>query len=231
MIDWFPRIDEHQSDVNGRAMLRWRTLVGLRHLARSVDARDPSTTGHSERVARLVVALADALGWAARDAERLAEAALVHDVGKVCVPDDVLCKAGALTPDEYALVRLHATVGASVVAVALDAEQTSWVQHHHERWDGGGYPYGLAGRDIPAGAAILALADAWDAMTTRPESGVLSRVEALEECYAEQGAQFAPWAVVALPAALSRVERRAWPRSVSTPESWAPLRLRAGGAA
>lgn len=230
MIDWFPPIDPPADDANGRAMLRWRTLVGLRHLARGIDAKDASTRGHCERVARLVVSLADVLGWSARDAERLAEAALVHDVGKVCVPDDVLCKPGPLTPEEYALVRLHSSVGASIVAVALDAEQTSWVLHHHERWDGGGYPYGLSGRDVPAGASLLAIADAWDAMTTRPETGALSRDEALEECYAESGAQFAPWSVVALPSALARLERRAWPRAVGT-KGPSPVHAEAGGAA
>jgi HD-GYP domain-containing protein (c-di-GMP phosphodiesterase class II) len=114
-------------------------------------------------------------------------------------------------------VRLHAGVGASIVSVALDTDQTAWVLHHHERWDGGGYPFGLAGRDIPAGAALLSVADAWDAMTTRPVSGALSRLEALEECFDEAGAQFAPWAVAALPTALRRLDRRSWPRAVPQP--------------
>ncbi|MFN8110985.1 MAG: HD-GYP domain-containing protein [Thermoleophilia bacterium] len=228
MIDWFPPISPPQDDTGGRAMLRWRTLVGLRQLARTIDAKDPNTRGHSERVARLVVSLADVLGWSARDAERLAEAALVHDVGKVGVPDEVLAKRGPLTPEEYALVRLHSNVGAAIVAVALDPEQVAWVEHHHERWDGSGYPLGLSGREIPAGAALLAVADAWDAMTTRPESGSLSRAEALEECFGESGGQFAPWAVTALPAALSRVERRGWPRAAA---QRMPEPVEAGGAA
>lgn len=232
MIDWFPPIDPPRTDTpNGRLMLRWRTLVGLRQLARSVDAKDPSTVGHSERVARLVVSLADALGWSARDAERLAEASLVHDVGKVALPDEVLCKPGPLTPEEYALVRTHAAVGASIVAVALDVDQTLWVLHHHERWDGGGYPNQISGREIPAGAALLAVADAYDAMTTRPSSGALSKGEALEECFSEAGAQFAPWAVAALPAALRRMERRSWPRAVAQPLAMVPSAAEAGGAA
>lgn len=233
MIDWFPPIDARRTEANGRVMLRWRTLVGLRTLAREIDGKDPSTNGHCERVARLVVALADSLGWSARDAERLAEAALVHDVGKVCLPDDILCKPGPLTPEEYALVRMHPGVGASIVQVALDLDQTRWVLHHHERWDGGGYPHGLAGRDIPAGAALLSVADAYDAMTTRPESGALSKGEALEECFDEAGQQFAPWAVAALPTALRRMERRAWPRAVPQPLAMMPTAAaaEAGGAA
>lgn len=193
MIDWFPPIDPPADDANGRAMLRWRTLVGLRHLARGIDAKDASTRGHCERVARLVVSLADVLGWSARDAERLAEAALVHDVGKVCVPDDVLCKPGPLTPEEYALVRLHSSVGASIVAVALDAEQTSWVLHHHERWDGLGYPDGLDGPTIPRPARILRLADSFEAMRqTRPYRQAMKTEEAIAEIHRLAGVAFDP---------------------------------------
>jgi putative nucleotidyltransferase with HDIG domain len=215
MIDWFPPGLQGPARITDPQTLRWRSMVGLRDLAREIDGKHPATAAHSERVARLAVALAAALGWTAREQERLGEAALVHDVGKVCVPDVILEKDGPLTAEEYAVVRTHAGVGASIVRDTLDEEQTSWVLSHHERWDGAGYPAGLTRSQIPAGALVLALADSWDAMTTRPSDGALSHAEALEECAHEAGGQFAPWVVAALPLALRRLGERTWPRVVA----------------
>jgi HD-GYP domain-containing protein (c-di-GMP phosphodiesterase class II) len=120
-------------------------------------------------------------------------------VGKVCIPESVLLAPGPLTPGEYEVVKTHAALGAQVVATVLASRQVSWVRHHHERWDGRGYPDGLYEEEIPEGSAILAVADAWDAMTHRAWAGeALTEPEAIDECRCESGAQFAPWAVDAL---------------------------------
>ena len=130
---------------------------------------------------------------------RLAQAAAVHDVGKLSIDDDVLRKSGPLEEHELEQIRNHPDTGAEIAGKALDPEQLSWVRHHHERWDGAGYPDRLSGDLIPAGARLLALAEAWDSMTSSRLYGeALSTAEALAECRRESGTQFAPEAVEAL---------------------------------
>lgn len=181
----FARIDG-ESRRNQR-----QALAGLRALARAIDAKDPLTASHSERVARLSVAIAARLGWADERIALLREAALVHDVGKIGIADAILLKPGQLTDEEYDVVRQHATLGANIVEGVLSPEQVGWVRWHHERPDGRGYPDGLAGGAIPEGAAIIALADTWDVMTvSRPYSPPKSREEALSECLRLAGRQF-----------------------------------------
>ena len=177
-----------------------QTRGSIRVLARAVDAKDPSTQEHSTRVAELAVRLATALGWPAERLARLHEAGLLHDVGKIGVPDAILFKPGRLTADEYEVVKSHAELGARIIADVVTPEQTAWVRHHHERMDGSGYPDGLTGDAIPDGARILALADAWDVMTAeRPyKAGRLSPEEALLECRRHAGTQFCPVVVAAL---------------------------------
>jgi HD-GYP domain-containing protein (c-di-GMP phosphodiesterase class II) len=138
-------------------------------------------------------------GWPADRAELLHEAALLHDVGKIGVSDAILLKPGPLTPAERLAVTRHAALGAEIVSGVLTAEQVSWIRGHHERWDGNGYPDGLGGDAISAGASLLAIADAWDAMTG-PRSYRAERApdEAIEECLRERGRQFGPAAVDAL---------------------------------
>ncbi len=178
---------------------RLRGLEALRALARAVDARDPHTQRHSERVALLARRIAVALGWSDRRADALHEAGLVHDVGKIGVPDAILLKPAALDPQEHDQITRHAGLGAQIVADLLDAEATSWVRGHHERLDGAGYPDGLRGDAIPEGARILALADTWDAMTTdRPYRRAVSARDALAECRRSAGSQLWPPAVRAL---------------------------------
>ena len=179
---------------------RQQALVSIRLLARVVDAKDPSTRRHSERVAALCEELADALGWPPERCRLLGDAGLVHDVGKIGVPDAILFKPGRLTPEEYEMVKEHAELGARIVAEALTPEQVSWVKSHHERWDGGGYPAGLMAENIPEGARIMALADAWDVMTSeRPyAAGPATPARAIAECRACSGSQFWPPAVEAL---------------------------------
>ena len=130
----------------------------------------------------------------------------MHDVGKIGVPDAVLLKPGRLTDDEYDQIKRHAALGAQMVEDLLLAEQVGWIRAHHERPDGRGYPAGLTAAQIPDGAAILAVADAFDVMTaTRIYSAARSREDALAECERLVGAQFAPEPVAAL-AAMCRAE-------------------------
>jgi HD-GYP domain-containing protein (c-di-GMP phosphodiesterase class II) len=209
MIDWFPTPPGDSSSDAQLDLLRWQGLVHLRALGRRIDALDPTTRGHSERVALFAARLALELGWSGSRVRLLREAALVHDVGKVAIPESVLLTPGGLTFEQYEIVKAHAAIGADLVAPVLSPRQASWVRHHHERWDGRGYPDGIAGEDIPAGAAVLALADAWDAMRRRAWTGrPLGVAEAMEECWRESGRQFAPWAVDVLEAVVSAASPR-----------------------
>jgi diguanylate cyclase (GGDEF)-like protein len=178
---------------------RAQSLNAMRVLARAVDAKDPYTQAHSERVADMAVRLATALDWPGERMVQLREAALVHDVGKIGVPDGILLKEDRLTDDEHAQVREHSALGARILADVLSDEQVAWVRAHHERWDGGGYPDGLAGDEVPEGARLLAVADAWDAMTSdRPYRAALSHDEALARLRGGEGTQFAPEGVAAM---------------------------------
>ena len=175
------------------------TLRGLRVLARVVDARDPSTLRHSERVSDLAVRLAKHLRWPPERIAFLREAALLHDVGKVGVRDAVLLRRRALNALEYEEVKRHAALGAEIVADVLSPEQVAWVRHHHERWDGAGYPDGLAADAIPDGARIIAAADAWDVMTNeRPYSHVMRPTQARREFAVCAGTQFCPQVAAAI---------------------------------
>ncbi len=181
------------------AIERTSALLGLRALARAIDAKDPLTRRHSERVSELVGRLALASGWSEERALMLEEAALVHDVGKIGVPDAVLLKVGSLAPHEYAQIRQHAELGARIVGDVLGPEQVAWIRSHHERPDGLGYPHGLCNGAIPDGAALLSVADAWDVMTfSRPYAKTKSPAEALAECRSLVARQFTDAAVAAL---------------------------------
>jgi diguanylate cyclase (GGDEF)-like protein/putative nucleotidyltransferase with HDIG domain len=164
----------------------------LSSLVSSVD-RSQAMEGHSQRVARFAASLARRVGWGPDQVARIRQAALLHDVGKVTVPSGILAKPGRLTEGESSLVSAHPEVGSEIVRRALDPEQASWVLHHHERWDGVGYPDGLVGEEIPEGARILAIADAWDAMTSdRVYAPALDAEAAVAELNACKGTQFWP---------------------------------------
>jgi diguanylate cyclase (GGDEF)-like protein/putative nucleotidyltransferase with HDIG domain len=174
-------------------------LRGLRALARVIDAKDPATRAHSTRVTTLAAALARRLGWPLERIDLLREAALVHDVGKVGVPDAVLFSTRRLSRTQYEMVKRHAELGAEICAGLLLPEQVEWIRHHHERPDGSGYPDGLGGERISDGSAILAVADAFDVMTTqRPYSAAKSFAEALRECERLTDEQFLAGPVEAL---------------------------------
>ena len=178
---------------------RSQSLISIRSLARSIDAKDSPNENHSERVAIFARRLAEAAGWPPVPVAQLAEAARIHDVGKICIPDEILLKHGSLTAAEYELVKAHAALGGQIARDALSDEQALWIEQHHERFEGTGYPKGLSGVEISEGAALLALADSWDVMTTvRSYSPAKSEAEALAECISLAGSQFSPTACKAL---------------------------------
>ena len=173
------------------------SLGAIRSLASAIDARDPYTRGHSEQVARLSVLLAQELGWQGADLEMLEFAALLHDVGKIGVPDAVLKKTEPLTRDEWNSIHLHPYHSAQIVKPVEPLQRiVPWIYHHQERWDGSGYPNGLKGERIPLASRIIAVADAFNAMTTnRPYRKAKSREEAIEELRRCAGSQFDPQVV------------------------------------
>jgi diguanylate cyclase (GGDEF)-like protein len=192
-------IDELSAQERAERLERSQALLGLRALAKAIDAKDPATREHSGRVSALVGKLAKAAGWAPERAMLLSEAALVHDVGKIGVPDRVLRKTRPLTTAERQQISEHAELSARIVEGVLAPEQVEWIRTHHERPDGEGYPDGLTSEEIPEGGALLAVADAWDVMTvSRPYSLPKSVEQALAECVSLIGRQFTEGAVNAL---------------------------------
>ena len=174
-------------------------VSAIRALAMIVDSDSPHFVRHSDRVAEVAEAIARTLGWDHQRTAALCEAALLHGVGGIGVPVDVRRRRGPLVPWEWDIVRSHAELGARIASRALAPDQVSWVRAHHERWDGSGYPDGLAGDAIPEGARILSVADAWVAVTSdRPHRPARGHAEALAEIEAHAGTQFWPPAVTAL---------------------------------
>jgi diguanylate cyclase (GGDEF)-like protein/putative nucleotidyltransferase with HDIG domain len=169
-------------------------LAGVRALTSAVDAKDPYTLGHSERVSRLASRLASALGLDENTVETVALAGLLHDIGKIGVPDAILQKPGKLDDAEQAVMMRHAELGAEILAHSgTDAllPLAPLVRHHHEWFDGAGYPDGLAGTDIPLGAEIISVADAYDTMVTdRPYRRRSSPSAAIAELRRCAGSQF-----------------------------------------
>jgi len=163
-----------------------RSLVGI------VEAKDPYTRGHSERVAEYSVLLGEELGLSGERLNHLEYAALLHDLGKVGIRKSTLVKSGRLTDEEYEEIRQHPRIGAEIVSgVDYLAPIAADVKHHHERVDGSGYADGLSSSDIPFGSRILAVADSFDAMTTaRPYRDALTHEEATEELRRHRGTQF-----------------------------------------
>ena len=172
---------------------RARRLELLRSLTTALEEKDSYTRGHSKRVERLTYNTAVALGLRPRDVQLARTAAAVHDVGKIYVPDEILRKPDRLTEVEFDTVKNHAAHGGKMVEPLGDADVTAAVRHHHERWDGRGYPEGLVAHEIPVVARIIAVADTYDAMTsTRTYRSKRSRREALAILEAESGKQLDP---------------------------------------
>ena len=161
-------------------------------LAAAVDAKDSYTCGHSERVAEISLAIAKEMKLSHEEQYLIHIGAHLHDVGKIGIPDAVISKPGRLTNEEFTLVKEHPIIGYHIVSKVKILQTVSLiVRHHHERIDGGGYPDGLAGETIPLGARIVAVADAFDAMTTtRTYKVSMSIPEALQELINCSGTQF-----------------------------------------
>ena len=178
-------------------------LQAAMSLARAVDSRDALGGSHSESVGRLAARVAARLGSDVDECELVELAGRLHDLGKVAIPDEILEKPGPLAPDERRVLERHPTVGSHMLTSLGLGAVSDWVLHHHERWDGTGYPGGLAGDAIPLPARILAVADAFDAMTWRKR---LSQSQAVGELEREAGTQFDPAVVAALVAELGDPE-------------------------
>jgi len=163
-------------------------------LTSALDAKDAYTRGHCDRVAELARAIGQELHLPEDKLELLAHVGRLHDVGKIGIRDAVLKKPGIFTPGEYGEMQMHVVLGAEIVErISLLGEGTKWVLHHHERFDGSGFPAGLRGEAIPLGARIIAVADAYDALTSdRPYKKALGREEAMAELRRCAGTQFDP---------------------------------------
>lgn len=191
----FSRIDDASRHVEEVNRLYLSTIETL---ATAIDAKDQVTHGHIRRVQRFTLALAKELGL--RDdglLKALEAAALLHDTGKLVVPEHILNKPGKLTPGEFDRMKLHASAGADILsAIGFPYPVVPIVRHHHENWDGSGYPDGLRGTDIPIGARILAVVDCFDALTSdRPYRRKLSDSQAMEILMQRRGTMYDPLVV------------------------------------
>jgi diguanylate cyclase (GGDEF)-like protein/putative nucleotidyltransferase with HDIG domain len=181
-------------------LLKERSTAAMESLSATVDARDAYTAGHSRRVQQLALAIGRELGLSQAELDLLGHAALFHDIGKLAIPDAILLKPANLTADEWALMQRHADEGARIIdRLGFLNDAVPAIRHHHERFDGTGYPEGLAGEDIPLGARIIHVADALDSMlTTRIYRAARPADDALDELRQGSGTQFCPRCVSAL---------------------------------
>lgn len=183
------KLERHRSQQMEQLLV---ATVGA--LANAIEARDPYTRGHTDRVSRMALVLCEAMGWN-RDQLRVAKmGSLLHDIGKIGVPDSILLKPGRLEPFEMERMRAHPTIGAMILQ-GIDELRPAvpFVIAHHERWDGQGYPHRLSYESIPIEGRILAIADAFDAMTSaRPYRAPLALDEAAAEIKQCAGTHFDP---------------------------------------
>lgn len=166
----------------------------IKLIASALDAKDPYTHGHSQRVTMYSLILAKKLNLDDTMLEEIETAGLLHDIGKIGIPQSILCKPGKLTDEEFEVMKSHpAQAERMLMGIKKLTVVSNWLRCHHERWDGGGYPYGLRGEEIPISGRIIALADTYDAMTsTRSYRQALSHEIAIEEIKRCSGTQFDP---------------------------------------
>jgi putative nucleotidyltransferase with HDIG domain len=161
-------------------------------LSRAVDARDPYTAGHSERVAAISKNIAKKIGVSKKEFELIELAAQFHDIGKIGVPDSILLKPGKLTEMEFNVIKEHPVIGTNILCnIEFLKDSLPIILHHHETYDGRGYPYGISGAEIPLGSRIISIADTYDAMTSdRPYRKALLHEQAIQEIVRCKGTQF-----------------------------------------
>ncbi|SKA83473.1 HD domain-containing protein [Paucidesulfovibrio gracilis DSM 16080] len=203
-----------RDDLTCGAPLTQETITTALHefaesLGTAVDARDHHTRKHSEEVAQVAYGLAVRMGLSTAHADVIHVAAHLHDVGKIGIPDAVLFKPGPLTPAEWAMLKRHPAIGAEIVQpvqALCRCGIREIILHHHERWDGQGYPHGLHGTEIPLGARIIAVADSLSAMMQRrPYRKAMRFCEAREEILRCAGTQFDPNVVAAFERSASMI--------------------------
>jgi putative nucleotidyltransferase with HDIG domain len=185
-------------------------LSTVEALALAIDAKDQVTHGHIRRVQRYTMALAGALGVREqRDLDAIRAAALLHDTGKLAVPEHILNKPGPLTPSEFERMKVHADVGADIIkSIDFPYPVEPIVRHHHENWNGSGYPAGLKGQEIPVGARILSVVDCYDALTSdRPYRPRYTREHAEQVLRERRGTWYDPWVVDAFLRIVADLER------------------------
>ncbi|MBI4743947.1 MAG: HD domain-containing protein [Actinobacteria bacterium] len=192
-------------------------LSTVKALAAAVDAKDPYTHGHSEKVSKYAVMIAKSFNLSEFEAQGIEIAGYLHDIGKIGISDEILLKPGRLNREERDIIRQHSLVGANILApIGFPWEIIPIVRHHHERFNGLGYPAGLGGKRIPLGARILAIADAFEAITTdRPYRKARTMVEAIDELKKHSGTQFDPLLVEAFIKVLKEKESELIPVSRS----------------
>ena len=180
--------------IEKNARLRLIMLNTVQSLVHTLEAKDKRTEGHSKRVALLAVLLAKRLGFPDENVEQLRLSGILHDIGKIGVREECLNKKGELSPEEYAEIKEHPLISERILEPIEELRDIlPGIRHHHERFDGCGYPQGLMGEDIPQDARILAMADCYDAMTSdRPYRSALTVEKALKEMKNNAGKQFDP---------------------------------------
>ncbi len=193
------RLEELVGERTAKLQQAYRTLKkahldSVKVLAEAIDAKDPYTRGHSDRVKRMSLRIAEGLGLSEERLEALEYGALLHDIGKIGIKDEILQKQGPLSPEEYRIIQAHPLIGEKIVeGVEFFRDKIPMIRHHHEHYDGNGYPDGLAGEQIPLEARIITVPDAFDAMTSiRPHRKARPLQEVLEELKKFRGTQFDP---------------------------------------
>jgi putative nucleotidyltransferase with HDIG domain len=205
-VIYSPEVTNVLGAVSGRRNVETQAhLATVLSLAEALDQRDSGTAKHSQTVGHLCELMARELGFDEDRVERLRLAGILHDIGKIGVPDSILCKPGPLTTEEMDQMRRHPELGARMLSSSELDDVRGWILAHHERPDGTGYPRGLTSDEIPIEASILAVGDAYEAMTSdrvyRPSLGT-ERAE--EELLSNSGTQFSPQVIEAFLRAISR---------------------------
>lgn len=193
LLFFFPLLLARQS-FELYTRMRKMYIDTIRTLAATIDAKDPYTHGHSERVSQMAVQLAKKLGYVETEIEYIEYAAILHDIGKIGIEDRILGKKDKLTDAEYEKIKEHPVIGARIIeSIEFLRKCSKTVLHHHERYDGKGYPDGIKGEEIPKASRLLAIVDAYDAMSSdRPYRKKLSDQDILSELENEAGKQFDP---------------------------------------